>query len=523
MAQDPNDKSLDSLTNKEKEELDQSLGSGLAPEELSKEEQKELEEMALEGDKPKQSKKKDSFPKKAEVKPVKKKETRSDIEEKKQAKSGRHPSISKSDKKPKKWQPRPVELSSESDDENDFIDKPAKDKGESIFSYLGLVAATLLAVVIIFFGLAFVDAKGYLNLGVNRICVDFGLENGCLPFVKSNLSPIDDLIEVRQAFQTTSSHRFESEFSILIGSLAEETIESNDPNFQFSGTAKGNVNSQGVDILVALDEPEESDTSVYAQFAQNLITLSYQNNRLILQSDGLGYQDGVVEILEKDFLNSFEFLATTSGGITNISQENQGELSKYEIILDPSNISQDILGPSSKLELTVYVNNSTNLPEEVGLESEFAQGEISYKKRYLDYNEVEELEYDLSADRQISSSSLFDLLISMNRPKTQRDKQRKEDLTQIQSALEAYYKDKGQYPSADEIEKITDDNSAVANLLTPEYISQIPKDPLFDRHFYGYQTVEEGYRLSAVIEDEKDQDATERVNGFSLYFLTSTQ
>ncbi len=121
MAQDPDRKNLDSLTDKEKEELDQSLGVDKAPEELSKKEQEELEEMALEGESRKRKEKKKTFPKKAEVEKPKKEEEekkedkKEEPEEKRdQSKSGRHPAISSKDTKPKKWQPKPVQLSDDS-------------------------------------------------------------------------------------------------------------------------------------------------------------------------------------------------------------------------------------------------------------------------------------------------------------------------------------------------------------------------------------------------------------------------
>ncbi len=363
-----------------------------------------------------------------------------------------------------------------------------------------------------------------MNLGVNQVCVDLGLEDGCLPFIETQANPVDDLIEIRQAFQASNSHEFESEFNIVNSSLEniEEENDSTDLDNIVSGTAKGKVNSQGADLLIALDVPESDEDNLYSQFAQDLITASYRDDRLYLSSEGFGYQDGTVEVVEKDVLLSLEFLSTTSGGITNISQENQGELSKYEIIVDPSSISAGPLGQASSLKITLYSNNNNDLPEEIGLEGEFSNGQLSYKKRYLNYNEVEDLEYNLSSDHRISSTELLELVSNMEKTKTERDKIRKEDLTQIQSALEAYRQENDQYPPADELDKITDENSGVANVLVPTHISEIPKNPLFDRYYYGYQTTEDGYSLSSVIENEKDPDATE-VNGFYLYFLDSTQ
>jgi len=296
MEQEPGgENNLDSLTDKEKEELDRSLGSDVEPEELSEAEQDELEEMVLEGDSKK--KRESDFPKKLKSE---KKEP-----EKKSSKSGRHPAISKSSQdQPKPWQPRPIRVNQEQEgsQEDSSFDYPQKSaQGESVWKYFGLAGATLLAVVIIFFGLAYVDAKGYLNLGINQICNNFGVEGGCLPFVSEDVNPVDDLVEVRQTYQATNSHKFEAEYLINYSPQ-----NSGEKSSTISGTAKGSVNSQGADLLLSLDSSEENSDTVYSNLAEKLLKVKVRGDRIALESSKLLFDDNKVEIIEDDFISSFQ-------------------------------------------------------------------------------------------------------------------------------------------------------------------------------------------------------------------------
>jgi hypothetical protein len=515
-------KSLDSLTDQEKDKLNKSLGEDLGPEELSQKEQEELEEMALEGDSSKKVQEKAkkerkeperSFPKKAE-------------EEKKpfQTKSGRHPAIG--DRKTKKWRPKPIKVSDQrfSDDSEQTKSGLATDSG-SIFKYLGLAGATILAILIILFGLAYVDAKGYLNTGVNQICVSLGSEGGCLPFIEDSTNPVDELVEVRQAFQATSSHSFEAEFNISLSGNSLDSVESDDKvNLPaITGTAKGRVTSEGIDMDIALDSSED-DSDLYLSLAEELISLTSRNGEIVLRSTGFGFKDGSVGLAEDDFISSLEFLSLTSGGITNITKDSQGELSKYEIILDGSGIDHNDLGQVRNLNLIAYVENSSKLLQELDIKGSFSAGELSIKKRYLDYNTIETLTDEIVAEEQTSVMEIIRLVSNMRKTPAQRDAIRKQDLAQIQNALEAYYRDNDRYPQIDELDQISKESSLAADALIPDYISEMPKDPLFDRYFYGYQLEdEEGYELSAVIENPDDPEAVEIVEGFYLYKLSSTE
>ncbi len=62
-----------------------------------------------------------------------------------------------------------------------------------------------------------------------------------------------------------------------------------------------------------------------------------------------------------------------------------------------------------------------------------------------------------------------------------RDAQRKNDLNQVQKALQAYYSDHGQYPNANQnngswCEVYTLNNN---NVLNPTYMKKLPQDPQF--------------------------------------------
>ncbi len=515
MEQEPSKKSLDSLTDKEKEELDQSLGSDVEPEELTQAEQEELEEMALEGDNSKNNKAESSFPRKAEPEQKKPKE--------KSSRSGRHPAISSSPQdQPKPWRPEPVKVNQQesqdqSESKKDFNYPDRRGSGESVWRYLGLAGATILAVMIIFFGLAYVDAKGYLNLGVNQICTSFGMEGGCLPFAQEDANPIDDLVEIRQAYQSTNSHKFEAQYSISYPGQ-----EGGDSLSTISGSARGSVNSQGADLLISLDSDEANSNTIYSDFASELISAKMREDRLALESSKFFFEDNLVEIVEDDFISSFQLLSLTSGGLNSVSKDSQGELDKYEIVLDGSSIVDDSLGQASSLKVTIYSSVESNLPQELDFEGTFSKGELTFKKRYTEYNSVESLEGEIEASDKVSSLSMLDLVVNMKKTTKTRDEMRKEDLAQIQSALESYYQDNESYPQAEELDQIDRTGSLVADKLIPDSITQIPQDPLFDRHFYGYTSDGESYTLSCVIENENDKEA-EQINGIYLYRLTSTE
>lgn len=90
-----------------------------------------------------------------------------------------------------------------------------------------------------------------------------------------------------------------------------------------------------------------------------------------------------------------------------------------------------------------------------------------------------------------------------------RDQQRKNDLNQIQKALEMYYEDKGSYPTT-------------ANFPTDKFYSgttvymvKMPKDPT-SLYTYRYESPDGTYYyLYSFIENDKDQGGGISLNGYS--------
>lgn len=108
-----------------------------------------------------------------------------------------------------------------------------------------------------------------------------------------------------------------------------------------------------------------------------------------------------------------------------------------------------------------------------------------------------------------------------------RDAARKSDLRQITSALETYYNDKGEYPSATSGlvngcangtscawgDPFVDENGTI-------YMAQLPEDPRSGTHSYYYDAPLDGssYQIYARLENELDRDLQENTMGEKLEY-----
>lgn len=91
--------------------------------------------------------------------------------------------------------------------------------------------------------------------------------------------------------------------------------------------------------------------------------------------------------------------------------------------------------------------------------------------------------------------------------KSGRDSKRQSDLRSIQSALEQYHNDQGNYPTS------------LASLTTPKaYLNQIPEDPL--RSAYGYQQVSSAYCVYANLENTPPSKPASCTNASYNFALT---
>lgn len=86
-----------------------------------------------------------------------------------------------------------------------------------------------------------------------------------------------------------------------------------------------------------------------------------------------------------------------------------------------------------------------------------------------------------------------------------RDAQRKSDLRQIQSALELYRSDVGNYPSDVEfggkLANPTDENTA--------YMQKVPTDPVNSGYSYSYSSDNASYYLAACLENASDSQGVD--------------
>ncbi len=103
------------------------------------------------------------------------------------------------------------------------------------------------------------------------------------------------------------------------------------------------------------------------------------------------------------------------------------------------------------------------------------------------------------------------------------DNQRKNDLSLIQSYLEAYFTDKGAYPVAGSFIKTSDPSSVLQAALLPSYASQLPDDPNSGQGWwYGYRSVDgASYELTARLENEIDPQGVKDISGLTLYKLNN--
>lgn len=102
-----------------------------------------------------------------------------------------------------------------------------------------------------------------------------------------------------------------------------------------------------------------------------------------------------------------------------------------------------------------------------------------------------------------------------------RDQLRKQDLAEIQAALERYKLAEGQYPlAADRDQTNNPGNQLELELVNKGHLQELPVDPLDPQYYYGYLSVDGSkYELTAILENTKDPTGI-LVNDFYLYQLT---
>lgn len=93
------------------------------------------------------------------------------------------------------------------------------------------------------------------------------------------------------------------------------------------------------------------------------------------------------------------------------------------------------------------------------------------------------------------------------------DEKRKADVANLKTQLQKYYRDKQSYPIAPTMEKTSDANSALKTALVPNYLADLPLDPLSPNSFYGYKSTDgKSYELTAALEDITDPSCIQTGN-----------
>lgn len=100
------------------------------------------------------------------------------------------------------------------------------------------------------------------------------------------------------------------------------------------------------------------------------------------------------------------------------------------------------------------------------------------------------------------------------------DETRKKDLANLKNALEKYFTDKAGYPLAVTKIKTSDPNNVLIQTLVPNYLAQMPDDPLAPKYYYGYKSDGQSFELTSVLEDKSDNSG--KVTGdYNIYTVTS--
>lgn len=101
------------------------------------------------------------------------------------------------------------------------------------------------------------------------------------------------------------------------------------------------------------------------------------------------------------------------------------------------------------------------------------------------------------------------------------DETRKKDLANLKNALEKYFTEKAEYPKSAAKIKTSDPNNVLTQALVPNFLAQMPDDPLTPKYYYGYQSDGQSFELTGVLEDKSDTAGT-LVGDFNVYKLTNT-
>jgi hypothetical protein len=89
---------------------------------------------------------------------------------------------------------------------------------------------------------------------------------------------------------------------------------------------------------------------------------------------------------------------------------------------------------------------------------------------------------------------------------TDRDTQRLKDLQELQKALQSYKSSVGSYPVTNGFEQ-TRSSESLFSALVPNYLFEMPVDPLNNSYYYAYSSDGTSYTLRAVAEDAKASGA----------------
>jgi len=402
----------------------------------------------------------------------------------------------------------------------------------------------IIVIILLLTGTIFVNEWGILNLGIEKYYGAIRLEKlwGGLP--------LDSKAALADSFNKMKGKSFKLEGStkadLFLTSSQDSALGVWDEDLDLQGEVKINAKIQNKDKMELnfATEVSSDSTAVNNLLAGDSaidLTTIYDSSDIYLKSETLKNIMG----LDKDWLEiksmsssseetkSASKLADLAVGGERISFEKVNGVACYVYQLK-------INSPAFQIYLDNNLPAISWLARGVSYQSiKFYLGKrdhLIYKLEVSANNSLEDLSLgnklvinfkDIGSNIQITLPSSEEIIEKdwkevksafISDSSQERDKQRKADLKKIQDALLAYKVQNGNYPSTlGLVEKTKDETSNLKNALVPKFIDSLPLDPMTDKYYYGYKSVDgSSCEITSILEVKTDPEG-EEIGSYWIY------
>ncbi|MFA6422943.1 MAG: type II secretion system protein GspG [Patescibacteria group bacterium] len=239
-----------------------------------------------------------------------------------------------------------------------------------------------------------------------------------------------------------------------------------------------------------------------------------------------------------DVINSGEKTGseTIDGVKVNNYKLNINALKLAQLLTDSKNVDTTGLETLNKVTVTadVSIAKKDHLIRKINIVTNYSDQGVTVETKnellFSQYGAVTAI--TAPADDEIDSTGITGLMsqieaiftdgtsITGSRERA-RDAVRKSDLRSLQAALEIYYEDNNAYPLSKSVVKTSDENNILTVLVSSNYLKTLPIDPVPDKYYYGYKSVDgKSFELTAILEDITDTSGAMSGN-FNIYKLTN--